>query len=273
MQVPRATLTGLAPLGTRVREGTVLYTADAQPVVALVGTRAMWRDLKTGVADGADVTVLERNLADLGYDVTVDDHFTETTADAVRRWERDLGRSDPDSRVELGDVVTVSALTEVTEQLGQAGDPISAGQTLLTLSTTAQVVSAEVDADEIRAWRAGSAVSLRWPDRTTSTGRVASNDRSESDGTVGVTITGGAALAAQASGGSADVTLTRQRASGVLAVPVGAITAGPDGRGPAVQVIDGGRRRLVPVTTGLASGGWVQVSGPVRAGDEVAVPG
>jgi hypothetical protein len=251
----------------------VLYTADAQPVVALVGTRAMWRDLKVGVADGADVTVLERNLADLGYDVSADDHFGATTADAVRQWEEDLGRSDPDGTVEPGDVVTVSAPTDVTEQLGQVGESISAGQTLLTLSTTAQVVSAEVDAEDARAWRAGSSVTLQWTDRTTSTGRIAGSDRAEADGAVGVTITGGGSLAAQASGASVDVTLTRQRKTRVLAVPVGAITAGEDGRSPAVQVVTGSQRGLVQVTTGLTSGGWVEISGPVRVGDEVAVPG
>ena len=53
----------------------------------LYGATPMWRRLEKGVADGADVEQLERNLLELGHDpsgMTVDDHFDGATANAVK---------------------------------------------------------------------------------------------------------------------------------------------------------------------------------------------
>jgi hypothetical protein len=53
-------------------------------------------------------------------------------------------------------------------------------------------------------------------------------------------------------------------------VPVIALLARPGG-GYGVEVVAGGRTRLVAVTPGLFADGWVQVEG-VRPGQRVAVP-
>ena len=56
----------------------------------LYGTIPMYRDLGPGVADGADVRQLERNLKALGYDPgTVDDDWTSATTDAVVDFQDD----------------------------------------------------------------------------------------------------------------------------------------------------------------------------------------
>jgi hypothetical protein len=56
----------------------------------------------------------------------------------------------------------------------------------------------------------------------------------------------------------------------VLVVPAAALSAGPGG-GSRVEVADRGRTRVVPVTTGLAADGLVEVRGKLAAGDEVVV--
>ncbi|MGH9258897.1 MAG: hypothetical protein ACRD08_03210, partial [Acidimicrobiales bacterium] len=88
-EVPSATLTSLLDVGATASRGTVLYTADQQPVVALIGDLPAWRTLKEGVDDGADVRQLEENLVALGYgtDLDVDETFTAATAAAVEAWE------------------------------------------------------------------------------------------------------------------------------------------------------------------------------------------
>jgi len=56
----------------------------------------------------------------------------------------------------------------------------------------------------------------------------------------------------------------------VLVVPAAALSAGPGGASR-VEVAKGGRTRVVPVTTGLAADGLVEVKGSIAAGDEVVV--
>jgi multidrug efflux pump subunit AcrA (membrane-fusion protein) len=59
---------------------------------------------------------------------------------------------------------------------------------------------------------------------------------------------------------------------GVLAVPVTALLASPDG-GYAVSVVDAaGRTRRVPVRLGVFADGKVQVTGQLAAGMKVEVP-
>ncbi|MDQ3690877.1 MAG: efflux RND transporter periplasmic adaptor subunit, partial [Chloroflexota bacterium] len=56
------------------------------------------------------------------------------------------------------------------------------------------------------------------------------------------------------------------------AVPVAALLARPGG-GYGGEVVAGGRRRVVPVRTGLFAGGLVEISGRgIREGVKVALP-
>lgn len=56
----------------------------------------------------------------------------------------------------------------------------------------------------------------------------------------------------------------------VLAVPLAALTAGPGGESR-LEVQEGAETRIVEVTTGLAAGGFVEVTGEVAEGDLVVV--
>ena len=69
-----------------------------------------------------------------------------------------------------------------------------------------------------------------------------------------------------------NVNITDQSVHGVLAVPINALLALSEG-GDAVDVVDGGTRRLVGVQTGLFSNTMVEISGPrITEGTLVEVP-
>jgi len=82
-------LTAVAPAGSTVGRGGVLYRVADRPTRLLFGAVPAYRDLHAGVTAGPDVKELERNLVALGMDpdraMTVDDTFTAATAAAVRR--------------------------------------------------------------------------------------------------------------------------------------------------------------------------------------------
>ena len=70
------TVTRLPAEGTVVTRGRSLYDVNAAGVRLLYGSMPLWRRLGVGVADGADVEQLERNLVELGHDpggMTVDE--------------------------------------------------------------------------------------------------------------------------------------------------------------------------------------------------------
>lgn len=272
--LPAATLTGAIPLGASVTAGTVLYAANGEPVVALLGEAVFWRDLQVGVADGNDVLVLETNLRAMGYGaaLTVDTTYTSATASAVERWEDNLGRSDPDGTVALGDVVVVGSATQVSAQLVQPGDTLRAGAGVLTLSSTEQIVAGHVSARDVTAWAPGTAVTLRWSDGATAAATIASTGRDVVDGTVAFAASSAGAAPGRVSGTAVTVSLTTQGPVDALAVPVSAIRSGQGGRAT-VMLLDGTTEREVAVTTGIVAGGWVEVSGSLAAGQQVVLPG
>jgi hypothetical protein len=65
--------------GRIIRRGQRVYAADGHPVPLIYGQTPLWRPLSLGMR-GADVRVVERNLAALGYSLDVDDRFTWATA-------------------------------------------------------------------------------------------------------------------------------------------------------------------------------------------------
>ncbi len=275
---PAVTLTSIAALGTVVETGTVLYAAAGEPVVAVradPGSGAVfWRDLAIGVDDGADVRTLEEALALLGYGdgLTVDETFTSVTAAAVERWERDLGRLDPDGVVGLGDLVVVLDASEVDARLVELGATLKTGTTVLTLASVGQVVTARVDAARLPEWPVGGPVTLEWSDGAPTAAHVVATGRDVVDATVEVVVGIDAEAPGRTTGTPVTVVRTADQRDGALTVPVAAIVQGQDGR-PSVVVLDGDDRRQVPVAVGVVSGGWVEVSGDLAVGELVVMPG
>jgi multidrug efflux pump subunit AcrA (membrane-fusion protein) len=272
-------LTSIADLGAEAKRGAILYEADAEPVVALIGAIPIWRTLEVGVDNGADVRQLEKNLDALGYgdDLTIDREFTDATADAVEAWEDDLGHEDPDGIVEPGDVTYLTDTGTIIAQEAAVGETLSSGTPVLTISGASEIVSADVPVDQIDAWPRGAEVALDWGDGgDATTGAVTSIGRdittSDDVATVEVTIALDAPERTRPNQSQATASLTVDSRPGAIAVPVTAVVAGSNDQ-LAVRVVEGGRERVVEVTTGLVDGGWVEVLDGISAGDVVRLPG
>jgi membrane fusion protein, multidrug efflux system len=126
------TFTWLPAVGAAIDRGGTLWRVNNQPVALMYGSVPAYRTLEQGVSDGPDVTELNENLIDLGYDpygaIADDEDFDEATAAAVRRWQHAEGLPET-GKVELGRVVFAPGARRVTAvkvALGQ-DPPGSAG--------------------------------------------------------------------------------------------------------------------------------------------------
>jgi peptidoglycan hydrolase-like protein with peptidoglycan-binding domain len=118
------TFTWLPSVGAVIGRGGTLWRIDDLPVVLMYGSVPAYRTLKQGVSDGPDVTELNENLIDLGFDpygaITAsspegdDEAFGEATAVAVKRWQKAEGLPET-GEVELGRVVFAPGARRVTD--------------------------------------------------------------------------------------------------------------------------------------------------------------
>lgn len=269
---PAPLLTGLADVGTTLDDGTVAYRVDGEAVVVMVDDTPSYRDLSVG-DQGPDVLALEKLLRRLGRadGVTVDDEYTSATASTVRRWERSLRRADPDGTVTRGDLLVVAEEWQVTGTRAGVGDEAPDGTPLLTLGSGQSEVVVDVEVDDVDSWRPGTASSVTIGAKQVD-GVVQSVGRNAVDDQVEVRIAVGRSPALPGTPAAATVTVAHR--SRVLAVPVSAVVAGPDGSAVVRRVTGTGSATTtadVPVTLGTTVEGWVEVTG-VRAGDRVVVP-
>src|SRR6185503_9574365 len=85
------TITGLPDSGRELRRGQTVYSLDNKPTTLLYGALPAYRRLASG-SEGPDVLQLEQNLSAMGYTgFTVDDEYTDATAEAVEDWQKDRG--------------------------------------------------------------------------------------------------------------------------------------------------------------------------------------
>ncbi|NDU77215.1 efflux RND transporter periplasmic adaptor subunit [Actinomadura sp. DSM 109109] len=272
----RGTLTWVAGPGSVVSRGRAVYRVDDRPVPLLYGRLPLYRALAEGTK-GADVLQLERNLRALGYTgFTVDKTYDGATAAAVRRWQDALGVPET-GRIAPGAAVVAPGRIRVAERKANVGD--RAGGPVLTWTGTARVVSVDLDVEYQRLARKGARVEVELPSGDTVTGRISSVGKVAKEGSqdqsstveVEIAVAGGAKLGSYDKA-PVEVHLTANRHPDVLAVPVGALLARGDG-GYAVQTVQNGRVRTVPVETGVFTGGRVEISGSGLAeGMKVGVP-
>jgi multidrug efflux system membrane fusion protein len=291
------TLTWIAPVGSTVQRGQPLFRIDERPVVALYGSLPMYRTLRDGVK-GGDVRQLEHNLAELGYTgFTIDDTYTAATAAAVRSWQADLGLPGTGT-VERGQVVFSRGAVRIAAHTARVGDttggePAGDGGSVLSDTGTARRVTAKLEvADQALAIK-GRMVTVTVPGRGTLKGRIsrvgtvvtapgaASDATTSPDGTdpaaTGASIDVSVTIADQKALGPldaapVDVDLVAHKRKDVLAVPVAALLALPEG-GFGVQVVNGDRTRIVAVKTGMFAADRVEVTGKgIAEGMTVGVP-
>jgi hypothetical protein len=290
----QGTVTGLAAEGAVRRRGQNLYRVDNRPVPLFYGTVPFWRTLSSGVDDGPDVAQLERNLVALGHDpdrdITVDRHFSAATRAAVKRWQKAQGREQTGA-FEPGDAVLASGPVRVGSHKTGLGAQVGPGAQVMEVTSPRRKVTVDLDATRQAYVKVGHAVEVDLPDGRTTSGKVvevgkvatASDDGSGADGgggsdgsstaTVEVTVSlDRPSDAPDLDQAPVDVRITTQTRRGVLAVPVNALLALREG-GYAVEVDEGGARRLLGVRLGVFADGLVEVAGTgLAAGMRVVVP-
>ena len=243
------TITAVAAVGTPVDAASTLYELDGEPTVALLGSVPAWRTLASG-DEGVDVEQLEANLVALGYDpdglLTVDETFTDDTAEVVARWQADIGRPETGS-VALGSVVFLPAAGTITSVAATVGDTVTGPgpAPILTVSTLTRELVTDVDPGELTTIGVGTELSVRLPDGSSRTA-VVRQIGSRGDGTwqaradltdeVG---TGGAAELPEGEAVPVTVTWTHTIAADVTTVRASALTRLDTGA-YAVEVVDGG---------------------------------
>ncbi len=274
----RGTLTGLAAEGRTVSRGETVYRVDNEPVPLLYGGLPVYRTLRSGV-EGSDVKQLEKNLQALGYTgFTVDKTFSYATAQAVQQWQEDLGVEET-GQIKPGSVVIASGPIRIAEHKKAVGDPASG--VVLTYTGTTRVVTVDLDVDLQHLVKKGDKVTVEVPGGDTVEGKIikvgtvaAGGDKEDQEeATIEVTIS----LSGEEELGGLDqapveVRLTSNRRRDVLAVPISALLALPDG-GYGVQVVQGGTTRTIAVDVGMFADGKVEVTGTGLAeGMKVGIP-
>jgi peptidoglycan hydrolase-like protein with peptidoglycan-binding domain len=275
------TVTALPATGSTVGRGQVLYRVNNDPVVLLFGGIPAYRALSSGMK-GPDVKQLEANLEALGYDgFTVDDDYTSSTAAAVRQWQTDLGLAKTGT-VELGRVIYAPTAVRVDTTKAALGDQVGPGMPVLTYTGSTQVITVELAYTEKRLAKKDAAVSVKLPDGKTVSGKVSAStmvikpsataeDKDTTVFEVTVTVDDPKNLTGLDQA-ALDVAFTASERKDVLTVPVAALLALSEG-GYGVELVEGERTRIVPVKTGLFSGGRVEVTGDgITEGATVGMP-
>lgn len=275
------TVTYLPASGGVVKRGKPLVKIDNQPVILWYGAMPAYRALGPD-DEGVDVKQVEQNLHALGYrGFTVDDEYTDATADAVEEWQEDVGLPET-GRLALGQVLFAADAVRVDSLSAAVGDAVSPGAKLLSYSGTARAVTVDLEPADQRMARIGAAVSVELPDGAPVGGKVtaattvivpASGADQEPTTVVEVTVAlDDPKKAADYALASVDVTFTAAEREDVLTVPVAALVALAEG-GFGVEVVDGSSSHYVAVKTGLFSGGRVEVTADgIAEGTVVGVP-
>jgi hypothetical protein len=275
------TITALPDPGEILERGDVVFELDGSPVVLFYGERPSWRRLTSSSDDGVDVTQLEENLVELGFDedgeLTVDAEYTSLTTDLVEKWQESLGVEET-GRVELGSVLYVPGPIRVGEILTDVGATVGPGAPIAATSSSGQEVLVLLEADRQDLLAVGDSVVVELPDgsqvgaKVGEMGRVVISAGPEGSGVFEVFIDlDDPSLAGGLDQAPVEVDVVSGQAVGVLAVPVNALIALAEG-GYALEIESGSGSRLVGVDIGDFADGLVEVTGEIAEGDVVLVP-
>ena len=277
--------------GAVLTQGDVLYRTGNETAYLMRGNLPAWRSFEAGMEDGEDIRQLETALRDLGYfDYEPDDHFSWATTSAILKWQKDLDLPRTGT-LPLGRIVFTPGDLRVGTVTARVGDRVAADTELFDVTSTTQVVDANIKLSDQKLAVAGTAVTIKLPDAKKTAGKITSvgtpTEKSSSSGSgagsgsgeskervipITVTLTDASATT-NFQEVSVTVDLPSEKRTGVLSVPVGALLAlSADQYG--VEIVEaGGTTRKVPVTIGLFAGGRVEISGKdISEGQRVVVP-
>jgi hypothetical protein len=235
--------------------------------------------------------------------LSVDDTYTSATAEAVRSWQADLGLP-VTGTVEPGQVVVTRRAVRIAGHGARVGDTVGGGSaeggaSVLSYTGTTRRATVELNVADRTLAAKGRRVRVKVPGRRGVTGKISrvgtvvtAQDTTPDAGAApdeGTTPDGTGVAASDASvevtvriadqkalgaldAAPVDVDFVSTKREDVLAVPVASLLALAKG-GFGVEVVDGGRTRIVAVKTGMFAAGRVEVSGEgIAEGVTVGVP-
>lgn len=282
-------VTWLPEVGDDLKRGAKVYEVDGNGVRLFYGSTPLWRPLYSGVSHGKDVLMLEQNLKALGYgeDLTVDKDYTSATASAVEKWQDDAGL-DQTGQIDPGDVVIEPGEIRISSAKTALGS--AARGPILTATDTDKSVTVNLPVSQQYLAVPKAKVRVLLPGgksvdgkiyklgTTASAGSTGSGSKAQTgQGTETATIPVYISLDKPSAAGRLDgapvtVGFTSTSRKKVLAVPVNALLASPDGS-YAVEAYENARHWTIPVKLGIFSDGKVEITGNgLREGLRVGVP-
>ena len=274
-----------------VSSGSVLYTVDELPILAIVTTGAFDRELSERVEDGDDVRILEQLLVELGYDadgdLDVDEEFDDATTEALTDFEEDLQDTWDDVNVDgvlsIDEFVIVEPGTRVDDVVVRDSTNVAAGSVLFTSSTkgNVRIVNTAISVADQEKLVEGAEVDVEFPDGSIATGVVAeiasSSTTDPTNPSARPTLAVEIALpevppsTAGLNELDVEVKIVDELAVAATVVPASALVATLDG-GFAVEVVTGSAStQFIAVDPGMFADGFVEVTG-IEPGTAVVVP-
>lgn len=252
--------------GQPVETGRLLGSVSGEPLVAFATTIPLYRDLSLGDA-GPDVLALEQALKSVHAITTADSRLDGAAVAALNRLYAQEGRPDRGG-FRLANSVSVppkSSVQSVSVHVGQVVEPSAP---LMTIVAGDPVLACTVPAGTTVS--AGQRVSVEG-----GAAPIAAKVLSVSpapDGAPGLLVRVGSLPAGTGAPATASVSIPlAATAAPVVAVPLGALYAAPDGSF-SVRRVKGPTSEAVRVTIGLVAAGWVEVkNASLRAGEVVEV--
>ncbi|WP_277063551.1 peptidoglycan-binding protein [Schaalia cardiffensis] len=287
-------VTKLPTPGTTLTQGDMIHQIGDEPSYLMHGDTPAWRTFEPDMSNGEDVTQLETALQQLGYFTgEPNSHYDWLTRSAIQKWQKDNDLVQ-NGILPLGRVVFAPEDLRVGTMIARVGDRANAETDLFNVSSTRQIVSANLKLSDQKLGVVGNSVKLRLPGGETTTGTIsavepptdksAAGDQKNSDSSqdsgsdkeriIPITVTPDDPEATKnLQEASVTLGLISEKRENVLSVPLSALIAlTPDQFG--VEVVnDDNTTRKVPVTTGLFAGDRVEVtSDELSENQRVVVP-
>jgi hypothetical protein len=264
--------------GSVVEAGDLVVEVEGRPMVAVEGSRPLWRDLTLGDR-GSDVGILQEILGEAGYlDVEADGRFGAGTRDALQEWQEDHGFLDADGVFRVNDWLVGSWPSRIGHVSVDTGGFLQPGSVLLTLTEADSSVSIELTPSDRLRVNVGDLTRVE----VAATGQavegmvdgVGVTAESREDGSLvyrGRVVVDDALEVPE--GTEVRVTIVVDRADGVMTVPLASLVSDAAGAA-AVQVVrTDGSVETVPVVLGLSEGAWVEVVSGLNGDELVLVAG
>lgn len=250
----RSVVTALAATGSKVTTGTVLARVSGRPLIAVVTSEPLYRDMVLGDR-GPDVLGVEKALAAAELITRTDGVLDTTTLAAWRRLDSEA----PADRIPLDRIVAVGPNARVGDVRASVGDTVKPGSTLVQLFAASPSFTCE--ADRLPSGLTPDNVKFEVHDKQVPVAEIQARPNS---------LRIRPKTAVDASEGRAAITFA-DSLTPVLTAPLSAIRVAADGQ-PTVLLLDGdgATGKKIDVTLGVTAQGMVAVTGDgLKAGDRV----